>query len=492
MTRIRFTKSATSLLKGVDALQIVAPKARFEDGAFLDMFPEEVMRLALGLAEDLEPGMVGAAAGTLTGVSPRKLAIGVLPDRVSRHNSPARSEAVRRVVAQSSTGRSGSSAILLALDDPEHYAPAVVGIGKALPLYEKPQRKGESKLTAPKLNIAAVGPDDELLTVPRPLAPLLESQREAARLVETPPTELDPKGFQAEMTKLLRGLPNVTRKSIVGDALLRAGLGGIHAVGRCAVSEPRMIVLTHTPKGRSTKGPHIALVGKGVTYDTGGLSLKIQGSMVGMKTDMGGAAAVLGAFLGLVKGGSPCKVSAILCLAENAIGPLAYKNDDVIQMHSGYHVEINNTDAEGRLCLGDGVSYAARTLKADIVVDIATLTGAQGVATGHLHGALLSDDEELERVFVESGRRSGDLVHPLPFAPEFHREEFKSQVAHMRNSVANRANAQVSCAAEFVRWHLDGTKARWAHVDMAYPSKRGGRATGFGVALLAEAVRSLG
>lgn len=479
------------MLKGAEALQIVAPKARFDDGAFLDVFPEEVMALSLELAGDLEPGLVGAAAGTLTRAEPRKVAVGVLPDRVSRHNAPSRAEAVRRVVAQSSTGRSGSAAILLALDDPAHYAPAVLAIGKALPLYTKPPRKGESPAREPKLTICAIGPDDEPVAPPKWLASLLESQREAARLVETPPTELDPEGFQKEATRLLRGLDGITRKAFIGDALLRAGLGGIHAVGRTAVSAPRMIVLTHTPSAKAAKKGHVALVGKGVTYDTGGLSLKISGSMVGMKTDMGGAAAVLGAFRALVKGGAPCKVSAVICLAENAIGPAAYKPDDVIQMHSGYHVEINNTDAEGRLLLGDGVSYAARKLRADTVIDIATLTGAQGIATGQLHGALLSDDEELEGIVLEAGRRSGDLVHPLPFAPEFHREEFKSQVAHMRNSVANRANAQVSCAAEFVRWHLDGTDARWAHVDMAYPCRRSGRATGFGAALLAETVRSL-
>ena len=185
-------------------------------------------------------------------------------------------------------------------------------------------------------------------------------------------------------------------------------------------------------------------------------------------------------------------MSLLLCLAENAIGPAAYKPDDVLTLHSGKTVEINNTDAEGRLLLADGCSYAARELGADIVIDAATLTGAQGVATGDCHAAVVSNDAGVEQALLDAGRATGDLCWPLPFAPEFYRAEFQSPIADMRNSVKNRSNAQSSCAAEFVHWHLDGTKARWGHVDLAYPAFRGDRGTGFGVALLAETVRQLG
>ena len=171
-----------------------------------------------------------------------------------------------------------------------------------------------------------------------------------------------------------------------------------------------MIVLTHTPSARAAKKGHVALVGKGVTYDTGGLSLKISGSMVGMKTDMGGAAAVLGAFRALVKGGAPCKVSAVICLAENAIGPAAYKPDDVIQMHSGYHVEINNTDAEGRLVLGDALSYASQNLNPLCMLDFATLTGACIIALGHEAAAVMSPSEELYGRIEAASQRSLDRV----------------------------------------------------------------------------------
>src|SRR5690606_35883375 len=159
-------------------------------------------------------------------------------------------------------------------------------------------------------------------------------------------------------------------------------------------------------------------VGKGITYDTGGLHLKARGMMESMKSDMGGAAAVLGAFAVLARHGVKGRLSLVLCLAENAIGPAAYKPDDVLTMHSGKTVEINNPDAEGRLLLADGCSFAARELGADTIVDAATLTGAQAVATGDLHAGVVANDEGLERALVDAGRRTGDLCWPLPFAPE--------------------------------------------------------------------------
>ncbi len=485
MTRISYTKTVSMLLKGADRLLLVATRSAFDDGSFLDLLPEELMRLALDLASDTQPGLSGTAAGTLTGSQPRKLAIGVLPDDVSRHNSPARAEAVRRVVAQSGTGTKGRSAILLVLDDPAHYLPTANAVARTLPLYHETK----AKQPAASLTLMAIGPDEAPLTASNVVRATVESSREAARLVDMPPTAMNPKAFQAATWKLLRDIPRVRKKAIVGKALLDAKLGGLHAVGRCALEQPRLLVLTYTPARKTRR--HVCLVGKGITFDTGGLSLKTGGHMVGMKMDMGGAAAVLGAFRTLALSGCKHKLSAVLCVAENAIGPAAYKLDDVVTFHSGLTVEMNNTDAEGRLVLADGVSYAARVLKADTILDAATLTGAQLVATGKLHAAVVASDGELEQLLVDAGRASGDLVHPLPFAPEFYKSEFKSAVADMRNSVADRANAQSSCAAEFIYWHIDDTQARWAHVDMAGPASIGKRASGFGVALLSEAVRRL-
>ena len=266
----------------------------------------------------------------------------------------------------------------------------------------------------------------------------------------------------------------------------------------------------------------VALVGKGVTFDTGGLQIKPRTGMGGMKTDLGGAAGMLGAFGAIVdlRPTHLAELHLVLCVAENAVGAAAFRPDDVVVGKSGKTMEINNTDAEGRLVLADGVAFASGELACDDIVDMATLTGAQMVATGRYFAGILSDDERLETACVAAGRKSGDLCHALPYAPEFFTREFKSGVADMKNSVKDRSNAQASCAGQFIANHLDaawrrdgeendrdegseGSKEskatsdearrlarRWLHVDMAGPSTHAGsgRGTGFGVALLAELV----
>ncbi|XP_026316541.1 probable aminopeptidase NPEPL1 isoform X2 [Hyposmocoma kahamanoa] len=207
--------------------------------------------------------------------------------------------------------------------------------------------------------------------------------------------------------------------------------------------------------------------------------------MVGMKGDCAGAAGVLAAFGVMVRARPTLNLHAVLCLAENAVGPKATRPDDIHKLYSGRTVEINNTDAEGRLVLSDGVVYAHRDLKADTIVDMATLTGAQAVATGKYHAAIVSNTSRLEALCTVAGLRSGDLVHPLPYTPELHFSEFSSSVADMTNSVADRNNAQPSCAGLFILAHLGfDFPGSWLHIDMAAPAGVGDRATGYGVALL--------
>ncbi|KPP61007.1 putative aminopeptidase NPEPL1 [Scleropages formosus] len=289
---------------------------------------------------------------------------------------------------------------------------------------------------------------------------------------------------------------------------------GIYGVGKGATSRPALAVLSHTPPAATQT---IAWVGKGVVYDTGGLILKGKTQLPGMKRDCAGAAAVLGAFSAAVKqvgvgrvgappawsgasGGfwlsihtalPPCSLEqgfkenlhAILCLAENCTGPRATRPDDIHRLYSGKTVEIRNTDAEGRLLLADGAAYALRDLKADVILDMATLTGAQGVATGRYHGALLTNDEDWEKACVAAGRSSGDLVQPLVYTPELHFSEFSSAMADVKNF--DRSNAPCSCAGLFIGGQLGFSwSGVWIHVDMASPAYSGERATGYGVALL--------
>ncbi|MFT5051712.1 MAG: putative aminopeptidase NPEPL1 [Chlamydiales bacterium] len=486
MTKMRSAKTLAALLKGADSLLVIGSGKRLRSkgrrGATA-MLPAMVARAVRDLASQVSAGPMGREVTTWTGASPARLGVGLLPEETSRYNTPSHAESIRRIVAGSRISQGKHLAVLLVLEDKQHLLAAANAVARALPLYYR----GKVHPGPALVTLMAIGPANEAVALSKVVWCTLESSREAARLVDTAPSDLNPAAFQREAWKLLRGATGVTKRAIAGKQLETGGFGGILGVGKCATEGPRVLVLDYKPKRKSKR--HVALVGKGITYDTGGLSLKMRGGMVGMKADMGGAAAVLGAFNVLARTGYAHRLSAVLCVAENAIGPLATKPDDILEMHSGLTVEINNTDAEGRLVLADGVSFAARKLGADTIVDAATLTGAQGVATGKLHSAVVANEAKLEQAVVDAGRSSGDLVHPLPFAPELYRPEFASTVADMRNSVANRSNAQVSCAAEFIHWHLDGTDARWAHVDLASPAFINRRATGYGVALLAEVAR---
>jgi probable aminopeptidase NPEPL1 len=260
-----------------------------------------------------------------------------------------------------------------------------------------------------------------------------------------------------------------------------------------------MVVLSYNPPTADKDEKSIVLVGKGIVFDTGGLQIKTKPHMPSMKRDMGGAAAILSAFGACVRSNKPLSrpLHAILCLAENSVDQTAMRPDDILTMFSGKTVEINNTDAEGRLVLGDGVASAVKYLNPSIIIDMATLTGAQGVATGRYFGALYCNDEKLEQLAIESGIESGDLCHPMPYAPEFFKSEYTSSVADMKNSVADRENAQVSCAGQFIGNHmehwLNEGGGKWCHIDMAYPvyDKKDERATGYGVGLLYTMIEKL-
>mmetsp|Transcript_4053 Transcript_4053/g.13317 ORF Transcript_4053/g.13317 Transcript_4053/m.13317 type:complete len:318 (-) Transcript_4053:1558-2511(-) len=287
----------------------------------------------------------------------------------------------------------------------------------------------------------------------------------------------------------------VTVRVTRGEDLEAQGYGCLYGVGKAAELAPALVVLSHSKKAdSSSKGKAACLVGKGIVYDTGGLALKSKEGMCSMKMDCGGAAAVLSAFEGAVASGDYgpyTSLHCVLCVAENAIGPKAFRHDDILTSFSGKTVEVNNTDAEGRLVLADGVAHCTKPGAFDdeeevaLVVDAATLTGAQMVATGKRICALVSNDDDVEAAAVDAGLRSGDLARPLPFVPEWHKAEFKSVVADMKNSVKDRNNAQCSCAASFVFQHLHPDyHGAWLHVDLAGPAFVNDRATGFGCALI--------
>jgi len=485
VTQISAAKNLKALAKGARHILVLAPAKSVTGKKRAKLFGKRLDDVLETMCKEAPRGGLAAVLSTLNAKDPNRLSLGVLPNTVSRHGCPARGESIRRCVEKASLGSRGRAGIVLVLDDAAHVTAAINAVGRSLPQYSG--RSG--KPSTLKVQIACVDSTGAPLEIDERALSILGASRDSAELVDMPPTELNPREYARRVKEMLKPVVGVTIKEVVGNKLLDEGLRGIHSVGRTAIEAPRMLVATYTPESGS--GKHIALVGKGVTYDTGGLNIKVGGSMASMKCDMGGSAAVLGAFRVLASHGCPHTVSLVMCMAENAIGPASYKPDDIIEMHSGKTVEINNTDAEGRLLLADGVSYAARVLECDIVIDAATLTGAQLVTTGKLHAAVFSNDEALEELMVSSAYASGDLAHAMLFVPELFQEEFRSRVADMTNSVGNRMNAQSSCAAQFVYSHIADTGVKWCQIDLAGPAFPFGRGSGYGVALLAEAVRRI-
>jgi len=282
------------------------------------------------------------------------------------------------------------------------------------------------------------------------------------------------------------------------------GMGGLLAVNRGSVQPPAFIVIEHKPKGAVNAQP-VVLVGKAVTFDTGGLSLKpTKDSMDHMKMDMAGGAVVIGAMVALARLGLPLHVIALIPSTDNRPGQDAYVPGDVVRMHSGATVEVLNTDAEGRMVLADALSYARR-FDPQLVVDVATLTGAQIVALGSRVAAVITKEgegaDERIALFQKAGQATGDLVAPLPLF-DFYKEQLESDVADLKNVGGGGAGAIT--AAKFLEHFTrdahdpEDTGYPWVHLDIAGPAygdtDRGYHpkgATGFGVRLLASVLTDL-
>ncbi|MCC6619715.1 MAG: leucyl aminopeptidase family protein [Deltaproteobacteria bacterium] len=478
---LSFSTDAAAAVAAADQLVFVGTRAALGRADVVALAPEAARAVWSPMLEALAPGDAHAATSTWierAGATPLRVSLVAVSDRASRHNVASRPDQV----AQALKGRAGKGrvAFVIALDRAADAFAVGAAAARAFPLYTKKKKAEEA--TA---EVALVAPPDQVIPAAEltRIAAVARAIREAQRMVDMPASELHTDAFVAEAEAVASAV-GATITVLRGDELVRRGLGGIASVGQAATRGPALVHLAWVPTTTPEAAPPMAWVGKGIVYDTGGLSLKGKTDMPGMKNDMGGAAAVLQGFRAAVELGAARRLDAVLCLAENSVGPQAMRPDDIITLYSGKTVEVNNTDAEGRLVLADGVAYATRDLEAPIVVDLATLTGAQLMATGKLHAAIVSNDEALEAQAVAAGKRSGDLVFPLPYAPELYRAELTSPVADLRNSVKDRMNAQASCAAQFIAESLTDPATRWLHVDMAGPVTSRDRGTGFGVAFL--------
>ncbi|UNK46995.1 leucyl aminopeptidase family protein [Arthrobacter sulfonylureivorans] len=271
------------------------------------------------------------------------------------------------------------------------------------------------------------------------------------------------------------------------------GFGGLLAVGSASPTPPRLVQLDYTPAraGKDTK--HIVIVGKGITFDTGGLSLKPREPMVPMKTDMAGAGVVMAVLAAAAELGVQHRVTGLLALAENSIGAGSYRPGDVVTVYNGTTVEIGNTDAEGRMVLADGLAYATARLQPDVLVDVATLTGAAAMGLGKRHAALYGSQPELLRAFEAAGEATGERVWHMPLEEvaaeySFALESGIADISHIASQKSKVGGGSIT-AALFLREFVGGTP--WIHLDIAGPARADSDqaevtkgATGYGARLL--------
>jgi leucyl aminopeptidase len=305
----------------------------------------------------------------------------------------------------------------------------------------------------------------------------------ARELTNTPSLTKTPVWLAAQATALLPDLQVRVRDEA---ELAAEGFGGIVGVGQGSPRPPRLVEATYDGGGSR----HVVLVGKGITFDTGGLSLKPSDSMLAMKSDMGGAAAVLATLRAVADLRLPLRVTALLACAENMPSGTAQRPGDVLTQYGGRTVEVLNTDAEGRLVLADALAYADAELAPDVLVDVATLTGAMPVALGKRHAGLFASDDALAAGLEAASAASGERLWRMPLVEDY-RQALDSPTADLRNIGNPKAKFSGGSitAALFLREFAGGRP--WAHLDIAGPSWCGGDedeltkgATGYGVRLL--------
>jgi len=284
-------------------------------------------------------------------------------------------------------------------------------------------------------------------------------------IVNTPPNKIYPKSF-AKLAKELAKEEDLEVKILDEKDLEKEKMGAFLAVARASTNPPRLVHITYKPKKAKAK---IAVVGKGLTYDSGGLSLKPSDYMVTMKSDKSGASAALGIVLAAKRLGLPVEVHAILGLAENMIGGNAYKPDDILTAKNGKTIEVRNTDAEGRLVLADCLCYAQEKVAPDYIIDLATLTGACVVALGEYTSGVMGESDELKQKMLEAAKASGELAGELPFN-RYLPKLLESKVADICNISSSRYGGAIT-AALFLREFIDEKyRDRWLHLDIAGPA----------------------
>ena len=334
-----------------------------------------------------------------------------------------------------------------------------------------------------RLVIASAAEEREAVATEARIAAVAATAANRARdLQNLPANELTPAALATRAEEIAANREHVEVEVLDREAIVAAGMGGLVAVSQGTATEPRFIALRYTRGG----GERIGLVGKAVTFDSGGISIKPSSGMHEMKMDMSGGAAVLEAFDAIAELDLELDLVAAIPATENMPSGSAIKPGDVITQLNGKTVEVNNTDAEGRLILADALTYCVRELGAERVVDIATLTGAVLIALGSTYAGLMSNDDDWAQSVLDAASDSGELAWRLPLHPEY-KQITKGTVADLTNASAKR-KAGTIYAGSFLEEFVDDVP--WVHLDIAgtaWDSEReyaGKGPTGFGVCLL--------
>ncbi|WP_332310385.1 leucyl aminopeptidase family protein [Altererythrobacter lutimaris] len=320
-------------------------------------------------------------------------------------------------------------------------------------------------------------------------AHLAEGVRMARDLVSEPANVIYPESFVARVREALRGVDNVTIEVLEPEDMRRLNMGAIVGVGQGSPRESRMMVMTYKGAG----GPPLALMGKGITFDTGGISIKPNSGMWEMKGDMSGAAAVSGAILSLAKSKAPVHVVAVAALAENMPSANAQRPGDIVRTYSGKTIEILSTDAEGRLVLSDAIEYTVDRKDPYAVINIATLTGGAVRALGEEYAAVFAREDEYADAALAAAERTTEGLWRLPLHPAYRKAVRTSEIADVRNS---GISPSASSGAHFIEFFVPEDMP-WIHIDMA-PTDRSSKdrplvpkgSRGFGVMLLDDLARN--
>ena len=368
---------------------------------------------------------------------------------------------VREFAANATRSANTSSPVVFEYSDLDHAKLLI----EAILLATKTNTEYKSTKTEEQLDVVLVGQEDlsQVITTVRSVT---DEVRAAREIINMPANDLYPESLEKLVLERAKGLK--VEVEVWDEKKLEAErCGGILGVGKGSDRPPRLIKISYQGGGK-----HLGLAGKGITFDTGGLSLKPAESMVGMKYDMAGAASVLAATLAIAKLGLKVNVTTVLCVAENMPSGRATRPGDVVKIRNGKTVEVLNTDAEGRLVLADGLSVLSE-LKPDHIVDVATLTGAATIALGKRYSGLMGRGNAIEAI-EKAASEVGELVWHMPL-PEEIRSTLDSDLADLANvKIGNRAGGMLVGGwflSEFVP-----EDASWAHIDIASAANNDGAA----------------